>query len=452
MSFAGDLRIVLRGPGFRRLYSTRLLSQAADGCFQVALGSYVFFNPDQATTTSKAAAAFTVLLLPYSLVGPFAGVLLDRVSRQRVLATVNLARAVMVVGVAAFVATGRSGWPFFVAALVVLSVNRFVLAALSAALPHVVVRDELVMGNSVSTTSGTVIALAGGGVGLGLRSAFGHGNTANAAVLLTAALVYAASSLVARTLSRDSLGPDFESGRPETSEALRRVVRGMVAGARHIWRQRPAGYALATITVHRFFWGLSTIATVLLYRNYFTNGSGGGGLGGLALVVLAAGIGVVAAAWLTPIATPRIGKEAWIVSLLVGGAVVEAVLVTPFTRTTFVVAALFLGLVAQGVKICVDTLVQQHVDDAFRGRVFSLYDVVFNVSFVAAAAAGVALLPTSGKSYLSVGLIAAGYLAAGVGYRIAVLRLRRRELPTERVDDAWSSSAVEQAEHPARAR
>ena len=62
---------------------------------------------------------------------------------------------------------------------------------------------------------------------------------------------------------------------------------------------------------------------------------------------------------------------------------------------------------------------QQSVDDGFRGRVFSLYDVVFNVSFVAAAGAGVIVLPMTGKSYVVVGLIAAGYLVAGIGYWVA---------------------------------
>jgi MFS family permease len=424
VSFAVDLRTVLRRSGFRRLYATRLLSQVSDGCFQVALGSYVFFNPDNATTTAKAAAAFTVLLLPYSIVGPFAGVLLDRFSRQRLLANTNLLRGAIVLVIAAMVANGWSGWLFFATALLVISLNRFVLAALSAALPHVVDRDELVMANSVSTTSGTVIALLGGGVGLGIRTLFGSGNSANAAVMLTAALVYVASSGAARTLQRDQLGPSYDA-RASTADALRNVVTGMAAGARHIWQQRPAGYALAAITVHRFFWGLSTIATVLLYRNYFSSGKDDNGLGGLAMVVAAAGVGVVIAAWLTPIAVARIGKERWIVGLLVAGAVIEAALVTPFRSVLFIVAALFLGLVAQGVKICVDTLVQQHVEDRYRGRVFSLYDVVFNVSFVAATGVGVITLPMSGKSYVVVGLIAGGYLVAGLGYRAAQSGLRR---------------------------
>ena len=45
MSFAGDLRAVVRHRDFRRLYGARLTSQAADGAFQAALASLFFFSP-----------------------------------------------------------------------------------------------------------------------------------------------------------------------------------------------------------------------------------------------------------------------------------------------------------------------------------------------------------------------------------------------------------------------
>ena len=64
------------------------------------------------------------------------------------------------------------------------------------------------------------------------------------------------------------------------------------------------------------------------------------------------------------------------------------------------VAAFLLGLTAQSVKICVDTLVQAYVDDDFKGRVFVLYDMVFNVALVAAAVIAALILPANGKSVL----------------------------------------------------
>ena len=256
MSFVGDLRAVLRHRDFRRLFATRLTSQAADGAFQVALASLFFFSPERQTSAGSVAAAFATLLLPYSLVGPFAGVLLDRWRRRKILVVANLLRTVMVLGVAGLSAADVTGVPLYAAVLACLSVNRFFLAGLSAALPHVVSRDELVMANSVSTTTGTIVALTGGGIGFGLKKLFGEGNTADAVVIVVAALVYALAAGIAARMDRDLLGPDLDSEPPATRAAVRRVARGLVDGARHVLappvgRARARGHRRAPVLLRR---------------------------------------------------------------------------------------------------------------------------------------------------------------------------------------------------------
>src|SRR5438309_6352915 len=109
---------------FASLYGARTVAQSADGIFQASLASAVFFNPDHQTDPRQAAAGFVILLLPYSLVGPFAGVFLDRWHRQRVLVRANVVRAALVVTTALLlVLTGPRDFPFYVAALATLSVN-----------------------------------------------------------------------------------------------------------------------------------------------------------------------------------------------------------------------------------------------------------------------------------------------------------------------------------------
>ena len=153
-SFVSDLRVVLQGRDFRKLFAVRLVSQASDGAFQVGLASLVFFSPERDATTTAAAMAAVVTVLPYTLVGPFAGVLLDVWQRRQVLLVANAVRALMVVGVAALVLWQGVGLPLYVAALACMSVNRFFLAGLGASLPAVVPRHELVMANAVSPTCG----------------------------------------------------------------------------------------------------------------------------------------------------------------------------------------------------------------------------------------------------------------------------------------------------------
>jgi MFS family permease len=413
----GPSRVRGLGRDFFRLYATRLAGQLADGIVTVALTSYVFFSPERQTTAAAAAGAFAVLLLPYSIVGPFAGVLLDRWRRRQVLVLANTLRALLVVGVAALVAAGIPGAPFYLAGLAVLSVNRFVLAALSAALPHVVKPRDLVVANSVSTTSGAVVAGLGGGIGFLVRSLAGEGDEVNAGILLLGTAGYGCSALLATRMSRELLGPDLAGERPETREAVRHVVRGLVAGARHVGTHRAAAYALGAIGVHRFFYGVSTISTILLYRNYFNEPSETtAAIGGLGLAVIASIAGFLVAAVITPAATRRLGVQAWVVALFGFAAVVEAVFAVALSEALLVAGAFLVGLVAQGAKICVDTIVQESVDDAFRGRVFSFYDTLFNVTFVTAAAFAALAMPMDGYSPAIYALIAAGYAGTGVAY------------------------------------
>jgi hypothetical protein len=213
------------------------------------------------------------------------------------------------------------------------------------------------------------------------------------------------------------LGPD-EEPRHGARHALQNVVGDVTAGARHVWSHRPAGLALLAIAAHRFFYGISTIATLLLYRNYFPTAahSTDTGLRGLAAVVLVSGLGYVVAALITPAATRRWGQQRWIVALFAAAAVVEVVLGVPYRNVPFLAAAFFLGIVSQGSKITVDTIVQQSIDDSFRGRVFSFYDILFNVSFVSAAAFAALALPANGKSYAVLAFIAVGYAVTALAY------------------------------------
>jgi len=424
VSYAGDLRAVVRHRDFRRLFATRLTSQASDGVFQAALASLFFFSPERQTSAGSVATAFAVLLLPYSLVGPFAGVLLDRWRRRQILVVANLARAAMVLGVAALTFGRVDGLPLYAAVLASLSVNRFFLAGLSAALPHVVTRDELVMANSVSTTTGTIVAILGGGAGYALRRLLGEDATADGQVIVVAALVYVGAAALAARMDRDLLGPDFAGEPARVREAVRHVVAGLVDGARHVWWHRSAGHALAAIGAHRFFYGVSTISGILLFRSFFNEPADvDAGLAGLALAFAASGAGFLLAAVVTPEVTRHLRKQTWIVVSFGLAAAAESVYVVVLTEWLLLVGAFVVGVAAQSSKICVDTIVQESVDDAFRGRVFSFYDVIFNIAFVSAAAFGAVALPADGYSPPVYGVIAVGYAVTAASYGLATRRL-----------------------------
>ncbi|MCM1970894.1 MULTISPECIES: MFS transporter [Streptomyces] len=420
MSVARDLRVLLRFVNFRRLLVLRLLSQGADGVYQVALATYVVFSPEKQTSAAAIASAMAVLLLPYSLVGPFAGVLLDRWERRQVFLYGSLLRALLACATAVLILSPTPDWLFYVSALCVTAVNRFILAGLSAALPRVVDEERLVMANSLSPTAGTLAATAGGGLAFAVRLLV---SDSDAAVVLLGAALYLCAALASLRMSRELLGPDRELVRPQLSAALAGTARDLAAGLRHLAAppRREAAWALTAMTLMRFCYGALLVMLLMLCRYAFTTTTDDG----LALLGLALGIsgaGFFAAAVLTPWAARGLGPGRWIVVCAGTAAVLEPALGLPFAAAPMLVAAFVLGLTTQGAKIATDTIVQFSVDDGFRGRIFSLYDVLFNVAFVGAAGVAALMLPPDGRSVPLVVTVAVIYGAVAV----AMFRFERR--------------------------
>ncbi|GGJ15029.1 MFS transporter [Streptomyces brasiliensis] len=407
MPVVRDLRVLLRFRDFRRLLAVRLLSQGADGVYQVALATYVVFSPEKQTSAAAIASAMAVLLLPYSLVGPFAGVLLDRWRRRQVFVYGNLLRAVLASATAVLMVGQAPDWLFYVSALCVTAVNRFVLAGLSAALPRVVDSERLVMANSLSPTAGTLAATAGGGLAFVVRLLV---SDSDAAVVLLGAALYMCAALASLRMAPALLGPDLAPVRPRLAATLAGTARDLLAGVRHLAAppRREAAWALASMTLMRFCYGALLVLLLMLCR-YALSSTPDEGLRLLGLALGVSGAGFFAAAVVTPWAAGRLGPGCWIAVCAAAAAVLEPALGLPFATVPMLVAAFVLGLITQGAKIATDTIVQSSVDDSYRGRIFSVYDVLFNMAFVGAAGVAALMLPPDGRSTVLVVTVAVVY-------------------------------------------
>lgn len=430
VSVLGDLRVVAAHDDFRRLFSVRLVSQTGDGMFQVGLATLFFFSPENRTTAAGVATAFAVLLLPFTIVGPFAGVLLDRWRRRQVLMIGNLTRVGLGVVIALLLAGVGVGPAVYVLTLVTLSINRFLLSALSAGLPHVVPRPQLLMANTVSPTLGAAAAGIGAALGLAVGRLAPAGQWHDAVVLLCASATFGAASALALRLGRDQLGPDVLVHTDELWAKVVDVGRGLVHGAVYLVRERTPALALGAMAAHRFLFGATFIASILIARNLLSDpADADAGLATFATILVASAVGFALAAVVTPVVHERMSPSAWIVTCLVLAAASQLVLATTVNRVVMLGVALVLGLAAQGAKIAVDTIVQGDTDDRYRGRAFALYDVLYNAAFVGAAALAAVALPDTGYSRGVFVMISLAYVATAVAFRSGMARARtvRRE-------------------------
>jgi MFS family permease len=413
---------LLRGGGFRRLLAVRFTTQWADGVFQAALGGAVLFNPERQADPLAVAAGLAVLLLPYSLIGPFAGALIDRWDRRRVLMGANLVRGALVVVVSAVVMSGGAGLALYLPALAVAGVSRFVLAALSVALPHVVPRQHLVGANTFAVTAGAATSALGGATAIGLRELVGAGDAGSGAVTLLATAGSLAAAVLAAGFGRGRLGPDRTDGRSSTVGS---VLHGFADGARATISTPSVAASFLALGTHRLAFGVSTLLSLLLFRYAFTDaGPLRAGMAGLgeAIVLAAAGLGT--AALVTPWAVRRWGRPRTVRTALLVATTTQLAVAALLSLPAVMIAAFVLGLTGQIVKLCADAAVQGEVGDEVLGRVFALYDIVFNVGYVLAVATAALLSPPDG---MAPGLLAAAaslYVLGLLGHELQLRRLR----------------------------
>ncbi|MGE2727049.1 MFS transporter [Mycolicibacterium pulveris] len=404
-------------PEFWRLLQVRLVSQFGDGLFAAALAGAILFNPQRAAEPWAIAGAFAVLFLPYSLLGPFAGALLDRWDRRAVLVGANTGRLLLVLTVAALLESGAGELPILFGALIVNGFTRFVSSGLSAALPHVVPRDQVVAMNSVAAAAGAVAAFLGANFMLLPRWLFGADDAGAAAIILIVAIPVGLALWLAWRFAPGVLGPD-DSSRAVHGSALYAVATGWAHGARTVATVPTVAATLSGLAAHRMVFGINSLLVLVIVRHSDTQEVAG--LGAAVLFVAATGAGSFLAAPVTPIAVRRWGRYATANGALVAAALIQLA-GSGLWLPVMVACGFLLGLAGQVVKLCADNAMQLDVDDALRGHVFTVQDSLFWVAFIGAIALAAMVIPPDGREP-ALALAGVGVYLAGLAAHAAIGR------------------------------
>lgn len=407
-------------PDFRRLLELRTVSQYADGLFQAGLAGAILFNPERETTPVAIAAAFAVLFLPYSLLGPFAGALLDRWDRRLVLLWANTGRLVLVIGIGALLAFGVSDVPILLSALIANGFTRFVSSGLSAALPHVVPRAQVIAMNSVATATGSVAAFAGAFSMLLPRWQWGAGDSGSAVVIFLVAIPIAAALWLSVRFRPRLLGPD-DSARAIHGSVAYAVATGWLHGARTVLAVPSVSATLAGLAAHRMVFGINTLLVLVMVRH--AEDAAVAGFGMSVLFVTAGGLGSFSANVFTPALVRKWGRYATPNVALAFAAAVQLCGATLYLPV-MIVCGFLLGAAGQVVKLCVDTAMQVDVDDALRGHLFAVQDSVFWVAFLIAITGTALVIPAHGHAPL-LAVAGTGIYLAGLAVHAAAGRRGR---------------------------
>jgi MFS family permease len=361
-------RRLLEG-SLRTLVTGQTLVACAGGVVQIAFAQFVLFDVGQGSTPARIALVLATTLLPFSVVGPAAGVVIDRWPRRRALIVTSLLQAGLAIGSVATIIT-RSEAAAFVGMLLLLSISRFAAAAKGAALPRTVRTEELVTANGISAVagmSGAFVGAVGGAAFVGRSPAAGF---------VIGALLYLVAAAAYTRL------PDVGGG-GAGGDLLRRIrsaqsdfVDGLRTAATTAEIRRP----LAAMFVHRVLLGGGFVLLVLIADSKFHMR-----IAGYGLTLAVTGVGAFAGSVLAPVSAQRWRPVALLPLAFVPPAIASDV---GALAPSFGVLVVGIGVTAaafQVLKVLVDAMVGAATPDLVRGRVFAAYDALYNVAFVVAA-------------------------------------------------------------------
>jgi hypothetical protein len=325
----------------------------------------------------------------------------------------------MVLGVAALLAAGAGDIAVLCGALIVNGFARFVATGLSAALPHVVPREQVVTMNAVAMATGGLATSAGAGFMLLLRVLFGADDTGSAAVILVVAAPVALALFFALRFPPRELGPD-DTAHAIHGSVFYMVSTGWLHGVRTVIAAPSVAATLTALAAHRAVLGVNTLLVLVLVRHTDVPAVAVGGFGTAALFVLSTGAGAFLATLITPVTVRRWGRYTAANGALTAAGLIQLCGVG-LQVPVIVVCGFLLGIAGQVVKLCADSAMQLDVEDSLRGHVFAVQDALFWVAFVAAAAASAAVVPADG---VAPALIVVGSLIYLVGLAIHTVLAR----------------------------
>ncbi|NYG54894.1 MFS transporter [Nocardioides perillae] len=315
-------------------------------------------------TASGTALGITTGLqfLPMLLLGPFAGLVADRMSKLRLLQLTNLGMAAPALVLGLLAVTGAAeAWHVYVLAFLLGTAAAFDNPARQSFVSEIVSADDLTNAVGLNSASFNVARLVGPAVAGLLIAALGGGAQATGWVILLNAVSYAAPVWALRRMDASAL--DSPAPSPRRPGALREGVAYV--------RGRPDLVLVLVVVFLAGTFGLNfQLTSALMATEVFDKGAGEYGVLGSILAVGSLSGALLAAR------RPTVRLRLVVVAAVVFGVVEVAAGLMP-TYASFAAVLPLLGLASLTMITAANTTMQLKTDPGMRGRVMALYMTVF---------------------------------------------------------------------------
>jgi MFS transporter, DHA3 family, macrolide efflux protein len=401
---------------FLRLWLAQLISQFGDRINQMALIGLVAERMPGSTWGLAKILSFTII--PVFIVGPVAGAFVDRWNRRNTLFVCDLARGLLVLSIPVFFMDWESLAPIYLLVFLVFCFSRFYVPAKMSFIPELVTKENLLLANSLMTTTGMIAFVLGCALGgfivdwTGAKGGF-----------IWNAVTFFISGLLIITIPRHfHLRLDKER-LVATSREFLKIEKSVWAeikeGIQYLQRNKEIRFVIDMLFILMAAAGAIYVIIIIFIQQSFASVTRD-----LGILAVFSGIGL----FLGALGYGKWGnKFTWYQTiffcLIAGGLMMTlfALVVNSYPNLIVATALSFLlGLVTGPVFIATNTIVQVVADEQMRGKVFSALEVVIHFAFLVAMLFSSLLSDYLARVWILVGL---GVLFCGVGL-IGLLRYK----------------------------
>jgi DHA3 family macrolide efflux protein-like MFS transporter len=402
-------RNIIRNRNFSLLWVAQIISQFGDRLDQMALIALIYrFAPGSTTQMAKLMA---FIILPVFLIGPIAGVYVDRWDRRRTMVICDILRGFLVLLIPFYFMRFHSMLPIYSVVFLVFSIGRFYVPAKMSIIPDLVRSDDLLLANSLVNTTGMVAAMFGlglGGILVGMVGTEGGFIIDGITFLISGLMIFFLSTKLMRDLKKERL---IDVGRDIAAVIRKSAASEMKDAILFLKSQRQLSSCFGVLFLLWAALGAVYVVVIIFIQHVFSSVTKE-----IGLLVVALGLGLFLGSLVYGRLAQKVsGFRAVFVCILLAGVMLDAFVLGILKIPNLFLAlalAFILGLVISPVMVISNTLVQQLTDNAMRGKVFSSLEIVVHAAFLLAMLVAATLADRIGPVKI---LLSVGFLLVAIG-------------------------------------
>ncbi|MCM8800847.1 MAG: MFS transporter [Candidatus Omnitrophica bacterium] len=367
---------ILKNPNFFFLWFGQIVSQIGDRLGQMALIAFVYErSPGSALEIAKI-LSFTII--PVFLIGPIAGVYVDRWDRRRTMYICDFLRMILMLIIPLFLFYLKTMIWTYIIVFFIYCIGRFFVPAKLSIIPELVKKDEILIANSLVHTTGMIAAILGFGLSglivewLGARSGF----------YLDALSFFVSAFLIFLIAKKSALHLDMKTLGKDLIKVIRKsIFQEIKEGVLYLTRKKDIRFILDIIFI---LW--SALGAVYVVFISFVQKTLGSATKDLGILIMFLGLGL----FLGSLVYGRFGQRFSPYKIIFASLFLSGIMLIVFALGIYWYPYLyfasflsfFLGLIISPIMIASNTIVHHVAEGDMLGRVFSSLEIVMHLGFL----------------------------------------------------------------------